>query len=186
MIASKRRDSRGANFEESLARRNRYPVILLFPSRRRGRFAVAMLPLVSGRLPVGVHRIRLTAAWKRLDETGTVWERVFHAPTGLDHRTEVRLCLRTSQPPSAVTLNGAELPKVAEIGCRRAKDSVVPNQPTCWPVEWLLRPVNRLVVRFSPAASHLAQRSSDSAEGLGLPGAFRGIECFLEIDENVE
>ncbi|MGQ9914457.1 MAG: hypothetical protein ACUVQQ_08950 [Thermogutta sp.] len=145
-----------------------------------------MLPLVSGRLPVEVHRIRLTAAWKRLDETGTAWERVFHAPTGLDHRTGVRLCLRASQPPFAVTLNGAQLPKVAEIGCRRAKDSVVPNQPTCWPVERLLRPVNRLVVCFSPAASHLAERSSDSAEGPGLLGAFRVMECFLEIDENVE
>lgn len=135
---------------------------------------------------MGVHRIRLTAAWKQLDETGRAWERVFHAPTGLDHRTEVRLCLKTSQPPSAVTLNGAELPEVAEIGCRRANDSVIPSQLTCWPVERLLRPLNRLVVSFSAAVSHLADRSAGSAEGPGLPGAFRVVECFLEIDEDEE
>lgn len=145
-----------------------------------------MSPLISGRLPVGVHRIRLTAAWKRLDAEGVAWERVFHAPTGLDDGTRICLCLRTSQPPSAVTLNGAELPRVAESGFAPVKGVGVPNQPMCWPVERALRPVNRLVVSFSVAVSHLADHSSGSAECPGFPSAFRVMECFLEIDEDVE
>ncbi len=134
---------------------------------------------------MGVHRIRLTAAWKPAAGVRNSWERVFHTPTGLEPQTQVRLCLRLSELPTAVMLNGTLLE--VDVGNRGDTPVVsdVASHRMSWRVEGLLAPVNRLVVSFAGEAPPSVQSPFGLADD-ARPGHITNVlECTLEIDEDV-
>lgn len=133
---------------------------------------------------MGVHRIRLTAAWKPAEGVLNSWERVFHAPTGLGPQTQVRLCLRLSELPKAVMLNGT--PLEVDVGNRGESPVVsnVENQRMSWRVEGLLTPVNRLVVSFAGETSSSVPPPFGPADDARPRHVTKVLECSLEIDED--
>ncbi|NMC19010.1 MAG: hypothetical protein GYA33_01210 [Thermogutta sp.] len=133
---------------------------------------------------MGVHRIRLIAAWKPVPGERVAWERVFHAPTGLGPQARVRLCLRASESPSAVILNGATLWVDVGNGSDSPVDFEVENQRICRRVEGMLAPVNRLVVIFPGETPPSAQPLFDLEHERRPRPAPEVIECSLEIDED--
>lgn len=133
---------------------------------------------------MGVHRIRLTAAWKPAAGEPLSWERVFHAPTGLRPQTRVRLCLRVSELLSAVTLNGTTLGIKAGKSGESTVAFEVENQRMCWRVEKLLAPLNRLVVTFANKMPQSVRSPPDLADDRRSRYATGILECSLEIDED--